>query len=351
VASSSSDICLYATGSTKSAILELATVLGNRLKYTTLSDVIKDSVSNLIGDNLDQTLAQTYPGQYLNETHLMIHFLNVQTITSTNDSTVLPLSFSSSDIDRSERIKQSQQILRFSRTPLAAILHQINNQKPGFDFMNDQQINVFLKGIFMLVDNYFRVSNIREALEIFHQLMIAQSIFVLRHCSLHQQSSSAKPCLVVSTMFVKPPVNDPNSFLVYQLTALPAVVNKEKYMYSNIPSFIGINRDERTMITWRDATAMQDCLVSVIVSCAKVPLVTSLASIPCLGHLLSDRTKTHDSCEVVKSTDTQPAWLNQASLKLEMVCGTFPMCEVHTSAKYTQGQISSSIQSSLTLTL
>lgn len=51
---------------------------------------------------------------------------------------------------------------------------------------------------------------------------------------------------------------------------------------------------------------MQDCLVSVFVSCTKVPLITFLASIPCLGQLLSGSTITHDSCEVNKSTDTQP---------------------------------------------
>lgn len=309
VTSSGSDICMYASGSTKSAALELTTVLGNRLKYTNLSNVNKEKVSSFIVDNLDQTLTRHHPDRYLNEAQSMAHFSNTPMISLTNDDTILPLSFSSDDTDPSNSPKQSQKYSRFSPTTLAAFLHQINNQKLGFDFMNDRQMIIFLNAVFKHIDKSFRVSNIRESLEIFHQLIIAQSIFVLRYCSLDQQSSSTKPCLVVSTMFAKPSVNDHDSFFVYQLTALPMVVNEEKYIYSNVPKFIGIHRDERMLITWSDASVMNDCLVSIIVSCAKSPLITSLANNPCLSQLLSDDTKTNDSCQVVKTTDTEPGIL------------------------------------------
>ena len=134
VASSSSDVCIYATEATKSAIVELATVIGNRLKYTSSSAMNKVSLSNLISDNLDQTLAHNRPDRFFNTTHSMTHVLNSHVSSSTIVRTYLSLPFSSDDFDRPEKEQQSRPISRFAPTTLATILHQINNRKLGFDF-------------------------------------------------------------------------------------------------------------------------------------------------------------------------------------------------------------------------
>ena len=171
VASSSSDVCMYAAESTKSTILELATMIGNRLKYTSSSDMSKVKLSNLISDNLDQPLAHYHP-----------------------DRIFSPLPFSSGDVDRSEKAQQSRPVSRFSPATLATILHQINNQKLGFDFMNDRQIDVLLKFLFKHIDQSLQTSNSRQSLEMSYRLIIAQSVFMLPQCSMDQQFPLAKPC-------------------------------------------------------------------------------------------------------------------------------------------------------------
>ena len=223
MASSTSDMCMFVAGSTDSVLLQVATMLGKPLEYPQLSDMNRDTVSNFIGESLDQTLMKQHPDRYLNITHPVTHCLNAQFISSTNDDTDFSSSISSSDIDRSEKVKQNQHVSRFTQTKLAAILHQIDNQQLSFDYMNDEEQKYFLKNILLFIDQSFSISSIRQSLEIFHKFIIGQSIFLSRFCSSKKLSSSAKPCLIVSTMFVKPPSNDPNSFSIYQLTALPAI--------------------------------------------------------------------------------------------------------------------------------
>lgn len=282
-------------------------MLGNRLRYNALSDVSKDYVSNLIGKNLEQTLKQQHRSQIFNKNRTIEHVFNDQIISSTDDEETAFPALSSIKGDQTENIQSSQEIRRFSETTLAIILHQINNKILGFDFMNDQEKYRFLKNIFINIDKSFRVSNIRESLEIFQQLVVAQSIFISRYCSLDQQYSLSTPCVIISTLFVRPPPNDPNSFLIYKFKALPVIVNGENYFYSNIPTFIEIHHDRQSLIIWEDASLMNDCIItSVFVSCRKMPLIISLANYPCLAQLLIGDIEKNNSCEVTKSTVTYP---------------------------------------------
>lgn len=310
VVPSSSDVCMYVAGSTKTNILELTTVLGHQRKFINLPDMNKDNVSSMIGDSLSETLIQHHPDSHLNETQSITHFLSAEMIMGTNDDMLLPKSYASINIDQPQRLRQKQNVLRFSQSALASVISQINNQKVGFDFMTKKQLKYFLTAVFFNIDRSFIVSSIHEGLEIFQQLIVGQSIFVLRHCkSDKEQTLVGKPCLVISTLFMQPSMNDPLSFSIYRLTVLPIVFNDKKYMYSNIPQFIGFTRDERRIITWNDPLDMNECFFSSIVLCTKVPLITFLVNYPCLSDLLSEEIKGNDSCQIVRSTDIQSGML------------------------------------------
>ena len=103
----------------------------------------KDNVSSMIGDSLSETLIQHHPDSHLNETQSITHFLSAEMIMGTNDDMLLPKSYASINIDQPQRLRQKQNVLRFSQSALASVISQINNQKVGFDFMTKKQLKYF----------------------------------------------------------------------------------------------------------------------------------------------------------------------------------------------------------------
>ncbi|CAF1201656.1 unnamed protein product, partial [Rotaria sordida] len=48
--------------------------------------------------------------------------------------------------------------------------------------------------------------------------------------------NSHPPCLIVSTLFVRPPPVNAFTHIVYNFHPIPVVVNRKKYIYTNIPT-------------------------------------------------------------------------------------------------------------------
>ena len=307
VSSPAAEVCAYATGSPKSNMLELITVLARR---STLTSLDKDSVSRFIGRNLSQSLIHHRPEGKLDEFRTLTHVINDESPLETNDETVLPLLDPSNNGDVVQQQQQQQgdqQIPRFSQTAPAAILTQLSKREIGFDFMTNNQMKAFLTAVFLTIDKSYVVSNTRESLAVFQQLTIAQSIFALRYCSLNQQQSkSQRPCLVVSTLFLRSPPDSASTYLVYRLILFPIAVKNNLYVYSDVPKIVGVNFNQQSLIRWDDASDIDQCSFSVVVQCPKLPLAVSFANSPCLSRLFDDEMTVNDRCQVTRSPDTQP---------------------------------------------
>lgn len=139
VSSPAADVCAYATGSPKTNMLELITVLAHRSTFTSLN---KDSVSRSTGRNLSQSLIHYRPEGKLNELRALTHVINDESPLETNDEALLPLLDSSNNdyIPQQQQQQADQEIPQFSQTAPAAILTQLNKREIGFDFMTDNQM-------------------------------------------------------------------------------------------------------------------------------------------------------------------------------------------------------------------
>ena len=77
-------------------------------------------------------------------------------------------------------------------------------------------------------------------------------------------------------------------------------------MYSDVPKIVGVNFNQQSLITWDDPSDIDQCSLSVVVQCPKLPLAVSFANSPCLSGLFADEMTVDDRCQVTRSPDTQP---------------------------------------------
>ena len=128
----------------------------------------------------------------------------------------------------------------------------------------------------------------------------------MRYCALSRQHSlSSKPCLVVSTLFIRIPINSLSIYSVYRLLPLPVVVNGDKYIYSNLPKVIGINSIEQSLIIWSNELESNECTFSSIVRCRNEPISLPLSKSPCLSQLVDDYQSDTSMCQVSRSTNIE----------------------------------------------
>ena len=150
------------------------------------------------------------------------------------------------------------------------------------------------------------MTNVRESLAVFQQLIVGQSIYALRYCSLTaHQSQPHRPCLVLSTLFVRPSLSLPSAHIVFRLIPLRTSVKQHDYVYSNLPQFVGINDKQQTMVLWDDQSKISRCTFSLAVLCPDIPPSISLANLPCLSELFSEQTSIGHACQVTRSIDAQ----------------------------------------------
>jgi hypothetical protein len=297
-----SDVCTFASSSITTDVLELATILAPRKRSAALPEHDRASVAQLNADDLSRSLAQHHPEKHLSESRPTLHLVNDRIFLDSSEESVSPSSSSSKSVPT----ERQQHITRFSPTAPAVILSQLNHQQLSFDFMADDQLKFFLQAVFQLIDASSTVTNNRESLHVFRQLIVGQSIFALRTCSLtDQQSQSRRPCLVLSTLFVRPSHESPFAHMVYRLIPLPTVVNQYRYVYGNLPQFVGISQKQKTMIAWNDQSKINQCTFSMVVLCSDVPPSISFANLPCLSILLSERDSIGDACQVIRAIDAQ----------------------------------------------
>jgi len=257
-------------------------------------------VSKLIGTDISRILAQNHPDQINNNNKSNIHFINNKIYYQKTLEKILTQVPSNNGVDNYSDIP------RIRPTSAEIILRQINNNRISFDYLFDNDLQLFLTGIFSTIHNLYTISNVHDSLNAFTQLIVGQSVFALRQCPLIKKDSlSSQPCLAVSTLFLWIPAGTVSTFSVYRLISLPVIFNNDKYIYSNLPKVIGINPIDQTVITWNDDLAIDQCTFSPIILCKHRPVIMSLSKSSCLSQLFDDNQLTTSMCEVRRSQNIE----------------------------------------------
>ena len=305
VASPDTDVCVFTSKTKRTDVVELATILSPRETATILPRYDNDQVFNFIAKDLHRVHQNNHRNKFILKTNSAAHLIDDQFHT-TNDIKYPPLDSSKFVVDTNQ-----SDIIRMTPTSSAAILRQITANKIGFDFLTNTELMPFLSAVMSSIDKSYKITDLSESLDLFLQLIVAQSIYLLRSCSSHQQdSSTGKPCFIISTLFLRPLLESNTAFLIYRLIPLPTMVNDEKYMYSNMPEVIGVNTNDQTVILWNTAPKKSECLFSIFVYCQKKPPSIQIHNSPCLSELFSDDTRIAGSCQVTRSREIQTDIMN-----------------------------------------
>ncbi|CAF4373503.1 unnamed protein product, partial [Didymodactylos carnosus] len=180
VASPKTDVCLYASLSTRTNVLELGTMMASRRTVHTLSTYDSDSASRMIGKDISRRLVH-HSDRILKENKSIVHVLHNQFHSQRNDEKSL-ITPSPMNI-----IGDQQEIPRFSQTTAANTLKQISSNKIGFEYLSPDELKCFLEAIFSSVDISYTIFDVQELLAAFTQLIVGQTVFALRYCSLNRR--------------------------------------------------------------------------------------------------------------------------------------------------------------------
>ncbi|CAF1376471.1 unnamed protein product, partial [Didymodactylos carnosus] len=278
LASSSTDVCQFTTFNARINTLEFATILPSRDTVITLPRYDSHQVSYLIQEDVKRIFRIPRTDTAMLKMYSIIHYINNQfhwtndIENSVLDSTKIPLASNQSSIPR------------ILPTAFARILTQMRNNKIGFDYLTSNQLASFLTAAMSAIDKSYQMEDLSEALNTILQLIVGQFMYIQRSCSINEQPMGTnQPCLIVSTLFLRSSIASDNVFSVYRLKPLPAIVDDEQFMYSNLPEIIGINKDDETVIFWNTVPKKNECLFSIFVHCKTNPpiIISSRVCISC----------------------------------------------------------------------
>ena len=192
-----------------------------------------------------------------------------------------------------------------------ALQKQIINRQVGFDFLTDIELTSLLTSVLSRIEKSYQITDITESLNLFSQFIVAQSVYVLRSCATNQRSSSnSHSCLIVSTMYLRPLIEINKSPIVYKLIPIPAIVNDEQYIYTNMPEMIAININDQSAMLWSSASTATQCIFSIFVYCQKKQPMIKLPISPCLSELFNNSTHSVNSCQISRSREIQNSIIN-----------------------------------------
>jgi hypothetical protein len=289
-------VCKYTSTSTTKNIMELATMITPRHARDTSSTYDREIVSKLIAKDLIRIVVQHKPDEFLRDTKSSVHVINNQFHYQKNDDKALTPASSINTVDN------YNDILRFHPASVDIIIKQINNNRISFEYLSLTDLKLFLTTVFSNIDESYKINNVEESLNAFSQLIVGQSVYALRYCALGRQHSlSSKPCLAVSTLFLRVPTDNVSIFSIYRLIPLPIIFDHDKYIYSNLPKVIGINSIDETLVMWNDDFDNTECTFSPIVLCQYKPVSMSLSKPSCLSQLFDDHQLATNMCEVSRS--------------------------------------------------
>ena len=307
VESSSTNICLFVSGAISTNIVEVATILSSRDMVTVLPRYDTKQISGFIQNDISRILQIHRSSRYTTKTSSVIHFIDNQFHSTKN------IEDSWLNSTKVLVVGDQSRIPGVSPSPPAIILRQISNNKIGFDFLTKTELTAFLTAIVSIIDKSYHITDLSESLNPFSQLIAAQSVYILRSCPIrreHTSTTNSQPCLIVSTLILRPLIENNVVFPIYQLILLPAIVNGEEFMYSDLPQVIGINTNDRTIILWNSEPKKNECLFSIFVYCQKKLPLVRLFNLPCMSEQFSHNSHVASPCPITRSRKVQTNIIN-----------------------------------------
>jgi hypothetical protein len=294
-------VCQFVTGVRTMEMIEVATNIAENSIPNAVFDYDIDQISRLTRIDLAKYLIQKRFFGKFEGVNAIDHLIEDHHFTQKNQ-----LQPSLIDHDSSSVNSELPEVPRFKQTTLAFVLNEVQNRKVTLEYVNGDEMKIFLDNVFRLIDSSYKVLNIRESLTLFNRYVIGQSIFIKRHCtSVPDSSSLLRPCLIVSTLFIRAPRASSSMFTVYRMIALPALSQDDIYVYENIPKFVGISQNNLSTIAWISASDVEACIFSNIVMCKRNPMISMVANFPCLSYLLDDKRVDNIKCEITRSVALQ----------------------------------------------
>ncbi|CAF2046695.1 unnamed protein product [Rotaria magnacalcarata] len=304
-ASPTSDICLRSSKSKEENIIELGTIMSSRQASPLVSQYKKHDVSKLIHGNITDLLSNHQLGEFFENTKPSFHFFNNHFYAKVNDRQSLQ-STSNDNIVVTQHAHSY-----FSKVSTTAVIEQIRRNRIGFSFLSDEEIAVFLSPLMSSIDKSYVYSSMEDLMNEFSRLIIAQLVHVLHSCSmLYQDIDTYPPCLIISTLFIRPPPLNSFTYTIYNLYPLPVVVNENRYVYTNLPRTFGLNSIDETLIIWNDDQKRLKCIFSKVVQCEEEPTYVPLSSLPCMVQLFSSDGSNSNACEIAHSINSQYGIIN-----------------------------------------
>ena len=284
---SNSNVCGYIQP-TNPNMVEVDTIISDTDQMFTVND--KRNVSIIIQEDTQRVLLYHRVDRFIEKTK------SVKTITPT---------FS---------INTNQRTLVYRSTnPAALVLEEVFNNKVGYDFLIEEQITELLSLTISTADRSSYTRTVTENINIFTNLIVVQSVYALRSCSLQQSGNSrdSHPCLVVSTVFRQIPIKSSLIYQVYRSIPLPMPYKGEKYVYADLPKIFDFDYIHKKIVLWNEDKLSSTCVFSKIVQCRNYPVNAPLSSVPCVDELLGSHSFTSSSnCQVTKSKDNLVSVLN-----------------------------------------
>ena len=339
VRSPSAEVCQFISNTANTNdvnIVEIDTILPSRDMLTALPRYNNNQISNLIRNDISRIFQIHRRHPFITKTNPIVHYIDNQ-FYLTNNIENSPLNSTTTLVD----INQSN-IPYISLSPSSIILKQIINNKIGFDFLTNTELMSFLSAILSLIDKSYQITDLSESLNLFFQLIAAQSVYILHSCPLRQEHiPTSQPCLIVSTLFLRPAIENSAVLSVYRLIALPAIVNGQQFMYSNMPEAIAFNtNDDQTIMLWNSTPQTNECLFSIYVYCQKKPPLIRLFSSPCLSELFAYNTHVVTSCQITRSPAAQTDIINiDSNVWLFFPTGDQLYCHIHSDVSQFNGII------------
>ncbi|CAF1344378.1 unnamed protein product [Adineta ricciae] len=305
IRSPSTNVCKFTSNAEYPNVVEISSMLPSRDELNALprydSNYIFDSIRSSMRKMLQLHQSLEYIAEQDHTTHLVRdQFHGIAHIQK-------PLQYKANNHIENDK----PDIFPISSTALATVYKLIRSNKITFDFLTDAELRSFLHATISIIDKSYQIKDISESLKLFTDLIIGQSIYILRSCGgIDKQNVSNQSCLIVATSFFRPLLDNHHMLSVYQLTPLPAIVNHEQIIYSSLPRIVAIDMHDHSVMTWNTIPDKNECFMSNFMYCSKRPPLVRINWLPCLSQLLDDGRKSITSCDVTRSFNIETNTIN-----------------------------------------
>lgn len=181
------------------------------------------------------------------------------------------------------------------------LLEQFRGHRTGFDFLTQVERLAIIKPVLCALDESYNQADHNQLIDDFNQVIVSQSLHAFRSCSMREENYLSPPCLIISTVFVRPLRPTIDACTVYQLHAIPIMTDDHRYEYTNVPNIFGCNSIRNKMVTWHHESQKLKCLFIKTVLCFETPVPSPMSDELCLRALLSNQVTDILSCDVIRT--------------------------------------------------